>query len=124
MEAQRLPGVLAAADQIQCAGFELIFDRLGWWRQNQVAWAGCSETPRQLLDLVKSLQLGLVQEGFKFDERRFLPHITLLRKAQCHDTIVDNQPISWEAKDFVLVSSTLHPDGPHYTIVKRWPLVI
>ncbi len=118
----QLSRVQAVADQIQLPIFSLQFDRLGWWRHNQVAWAATSETPRALLDLVKSLQLGLSQEGFKFDDRRFAPHVTLLRKAQCRESLLDSEPVSWEVRAFVLVSSTLHPDGPHYTLLKRWPL--
>lgn len=122
VEAERLPRVAAVADQIVLPSFEMCFDRLGWWRQNQVAWAATSETPRPLLDLVKALQLGLAAEGFKFEERRFAPHITLLRKANCPPGVIESPPIVWDAHAFVLVRSTLHEGGPHYAIEKRWPL--
>lgn len=122
VEADRLQRITDVADQITLPAFDLLFTRLGWWRQNQVAWAATDETPRPLIDLVKQLQLGLSAEGFKFDERRFQAHVTLLRKANCPQGLIDSPPIVWQAKDFVLVRSTLHEDGPHYAIVKRWPL--
>ncbi|MBT9613543.1 MAG: RNA 2',3'-cyclic phosphodiesterase [Burkholderiales bacterium] len=122
VEADRLQRVTDVADQITLPAFDLHFTRLGWWRQNQVAWVATDETPRPLIDLVKQLQLGLVAEGFKFDERRFQAHITLLRKANCPPGLIESQPIVWQANAFVLVRSTLHVDGPHYAIVKRWPL--
>lgn len=122
VEAQHLPGVLAVAAQTRLSNFEMCFDRLGWWRQNQVAWAASTETPRPLLDLVKALQRGLVLEGFKFDERRYVPHVSLLRKAQCRDTLLESASIAWSVQQFALVNSTLHPGGPHYSIVQRWPL--
>ena len=124
VEPARLPRVVAVADQIALPSFEMIFDRLGWWRQNQVAWAATSDTPRAIVDLVKALQLGLVAEGFKFDERRFVPHITLLRKANCPPGVIDSPPIVWDAEAFVLVRSTLQEGGPHYAIEKRWPLQV
>ena len=124
VEPERLDRVIAVADQIRLPSFALAFNRLGWWRQNQVAWAASSETPRPLLDLFKALQLGLVQEGFKFDERRFLPHVTLLRKANCPAAMLDSEPLLWRVNDFVLVRSTLQEGGPHYAIVKRWPLAV
>jgi 2'-5' RNA ligase len=71
---------------------------------------------------VKQLQLGLAAEGFKFDERPFFPHVTLLRKARCSQMIVQSHPMLWVVNEFVLVRSTLQPDGPHYAIVQRWPL--
>jgi 2'-5' RNA ligase len=122
VEAERLQRVTSVADQIVLPRFEMSFDRLGWWRQNQVAWAATSETPRPIIDLVKQLQLGLAAEGFKFDDRRFVPHITLLRKANCPPGVIDSPPIVWHAQEFVLVRSTLLEDGPHYAIEKRWPL--
>ena len=122
VETERVNRVIAVANQLQSPSFDLLFDRLGWWRQNQVAWAASSETPRALLVLVKNLQLGLMQEGFKFDERRFLPHVTLLRKAQCHDSTLESPSLLWPVRQFVLVNSTLRQGGPHYAIVKRWNL--
>ena len=123
VEAERMSRVTAVADQIVLPSFEMVFDRLGWWRQNQVAWAATSATPRPLIALVKQLQLGLAEQGFMFDERRFVPHITLLRKANCPPGVIDSPPIVWDAHDFVLVRSTLQNDGPHYAIEKRWPLL-
>lgn len=122
VEPDRLSQITAVADRIALPRFQLVFDRLGWWRQNQVAWAATSETPRQIIDLVKALQLGLVAQGFKFDERRFVPHVTLLRKANCPPGVIDSPPIEWDVQSFALVRSTLQEDGAHYAIEKRWDL--
>ena len=122
VEPEQLERVIAVADKIRLSAFSLAFNRLGWWQQNQVAWAAPSETPRALLDLFKELQIGLVQEGFKFDERRFLPHVTLLRKGNCPAAMLESEPLSWAVNDFVLVRSTLQEDRLHYAIVKRWSL--
>ena len=122
VDVERLQCITDVADQIALPAFDLLFNRLGWWRRNQVAWAATEETPRPLIDLVKQLQLGLSAEGFKFDERRFQAHVTLLRKANCPQVLIDSPPIVWQARDFVLVRSTLQEDGPHYAIVQRWPL--
>ena len=122
VDADRMQCVMDVADQITLPTFDMLFTCLGWWRQNQVAWAATDETPRPLIDLVKQLQLGLIAAGFKFDERRYQAHVTLLRKANCPSGLIESPPIIWQAKDFVLVRSTLHMDGPHYAIVQRWPL--
>ena len=122
VEADRMHPVIEVADQIRLPAFDMLFTRVGWWRQNQVAWAATDEAPRPLIDLVKQLQRALSAEGFKFDERRFQAHVTLLRKANCPPGLIENQPIAWQANEFVLVRSTLHEDGPHYAIAKRWPL--
>ena len=123
VEPERLEGVIAVADKIRLSAFTLAFNRLGWWQQNQVAWAAPSETPRPLMELFKELQIGLMQEGFKFDERRFLPHVTLLRNSSCPAALLESAALSWAVNDFALVRSTLQEEGPHYAIVKRWSLV-
>lgn len=122
VEADRLQGILDVADGIDLPGFDLLFTRVGWWRQNQVAWAAVDAPPRPLLDLVKQLRLGLIASGFKFDERRYQAHVTLLRLASCPAGLIDNEPIAWRAQDFALMRSSLRDDGPHYAIVQRWPL--
>ncbi len=122
VDADRVQGVTDVADQIKLPAFNLLFTRLGWWRQNQVAWAATDETPRPLMELVQQLQRGLSAEGFKFGEQCFLPHVTLLRKANCPPGLIDSPPIAWPANAFVLVRSTLREGGPHYAIVQRWPL--
>ncbi len=122
VEADRLQDILDVADGIDLPAFDLLFTRVGWWRQNQVAWAAVDVPPRPLFDLVKQLQLGLIASGFKFDERRYQAHVTLLRRASCPAGLIDNEAIAWHAQDFALVRSTLREDGPHYAIVQRWPL--
>ena len=122
VEVDRMQCVTDVADRITLPACNMLFTRLGWWRQNQVAWAATDEPPRALVDLVKQLQWGLTAQGFKFDERRFQPHVTLLREANCPPGLVESQPIVWRAHEFVLVRSTLREDGPHYAIVQRWPL--
>ncbi len=117
-----LERVKAIAAAIELPAFHLLFTRLGWWRSNQVAWAATEDTPRPLADLVRALQLGLAREGFKFDERRFFPHVTLLRKAHCSRSIIQSHPILWIVNDFALVRSTLREDGAHYAIMQRWRL--
>jgi len=70
--------------------------------------------------------------GIDFDKRPYKPHITLLRKADCRkatDSESGNkknpalEPIRWPARDFVLVKSSLRPDGARYEELGRWPLL-
>jgi 2'-5' RNA ligase len=56
------------------------------------------------------------------DTRPFNPHVTLVRKAECAP-LPDSTPIiDWQVEDFVLVRSTLAPDGSRYETIGRWPL--
>jgi 2'-5' RNA ligase len=114
--------VRAVAGQISVPAFELDFNRLGWWRRNQIAWSAPSDAPKPLFELVSGLQGGLAAEGFKPDDRPYLPHITLLRRAHCKEVAFDADPIIWPVREFVLVSSTLSENGSAYEIIGRWGL--
>ena len=121
----RLPDVFAAAEDIALPQFEVLFDRSDCWRHNHVAHLGASQAPPLLLDLVGQLEARLDAAGITFDRRPYVPHITLLRKANCSREIENPAlvPIRWPARDFVLVSSSLHSGGALYQQLGRWPLL-
>jgi 2'-5' RNA ligase len=104
------------------AAFELFVDKIGWWRHNRVGWVAPRHTPPELAELVANLARGLKEAGFRFDERPYLPHATVLRKAQCHEIVGDMEPFQWVVRDFVLVCSALSENGSTYEIIGRWPL--
>ena len=118
----RLPAIQECARQIVADSFILDFDQLGWWRHNQVAWAGCSQAAPGLLELVQSLQTGLETLGFAGEKRVYAPHVTLLRKAACRKPVTAQADIVWPVSDFVLVKSELSREGPRYEILQRYPL--
>lgn len=121
--AERVDVARAVAEHISVPAFDLNFDRLGWWRRNQIAWSAPSDAPRPVFDLVAALQSGLAAAGFKIEDRPYLPHLTLLRRAHCRDSHFDAEAILWPVREFVLVSSTLSENGSAYEIIGRWGLV-
>jgi 2'-5' RNA ligase len=82
-------------------------------------------SPPALLELVGQLELRLTAAGIAFDRRPYVPHITLLRKADCNPGIENPAlaPIRWPARDFVLVRSSLRSGGALYEQMGRWPLL-
>ena len=59
-------------------------------------------------------------EGYR--QKRFVPHITIFRKAR-HPLEVDAfDPIDWRIDRFALVESVTHPHGAEYTVLNQWPL--
>jgi len=120
--ADRVETVRAVAGRIAVPAFDLSFDRLGWWRRNQIAWSAPSEAPQPLFDLVSGLQAGLVAEGFKTEDRPYVPHLTLLRRAHCKEAHSAAEPIPWPVREFVLVSSVVSENGSAYEIIGRWKL--
>ena len=126
--AARLPEICAVAESITTPGFEIVFDQANCWHHNQIAHLGASATPVPLTELVQQLETGLDRVGIPYDRRPYLPHITLLRKADCSAQIENPmknpalEPIRWLARDFVLVSSSLRPGWALHEQMGRWPL--
>lgn len=113
----------ALAAQLRCPAFDFELARTGWWQHNRIAWAAPETVAQGLTDLASELQSRLKAAGFKVDQRAYLPHVTLLRKADCTRALATMQPLRWTARDFVLVKSVMDENGSAYEIIGRWPLV-
>lgn len=119
----RLPALCAAMATVRGEAFSLRIDRLGYWAHNHIVWGGCASTPPQLLRLVADVREALAGAGFaNAGEAAFVPHLTLLRKARPSAALPDFAPIDWPVAGFVLVASTLSPEGPAYVKLAAWPL--
>ncbi|MCU0934405.1 MAG: hypothetical protein MUE86_08280 [Thiobacillaceae bacterium] len=108
-----------AASRVVVPPFEMVFDRLDCWRHNRIAHVGLTKTPAALDSLVDSLGAALRKVGIPFDARPFKAHVTLLRKADCMKFGGQNE----NARDFVLVRSSLRPEGARYERLAGWPLL-
>lgn len=114
-----------AAEKVGAGETVLTLDRLGYWPHNHIVWAGCdpaSVALPALGDIAGDLAARLRERGFPIDNRPFVAHATLLRNARCQGELPPLPPVAWPAREFVLVASQLEPDGPHYRILRRWPL--
>lgn len=125
VERARLPALLEMAAGIRVPRFEVRFDRFDCWRHNRVAHLGASQVPPRLLELVRQLEAGSRQLGLGVERRPYVPHITLLRHADCAPEMTNPAPpeLRWLARDWVLVSSSLRSGGALYEQLGRWPLL-
>lgn len=120
---ERIDDLLALAGEIRAPAFCLNLTRFGWWPHNRIVWAASDETPAELMLLVDALREKLHGEGFRFDTKPFVPHVTLLRKADCRNKPLPAGEVEWRADDFVLVRSVPGESGSAYEVVGRWPLL-
>ena len=114
------PSIVAAASRAAPRRFTLRIDEPGYWRHNQIAWAGVHEVPPELTALVGDLRAALLGASVPFDVKPFVAHITLVRKARPGFKLPELGPIDWPVRDFVLVRSVTGPDGSTYEVVQRW----
>jgi len=102
--------------------FELDVARVEYWRHNRIVWAGVDQCPGELQALAAGLEQALAPEGFRFDRRPYVPHITLLRDARRAPAMAAIPAVSWRVHDFALVESVPRERGRVYGVLRRWPL--
>jgi RNA 2',3'-cyclic 3'-phosphodiesterase len=126
---ERLPDLMAVGSQQRSPAFDATLDRFDCWRHNRIGCLEAGAVPEGMLALVRGLEAGLRATGLTFDARPYRPHVTLLRNADCRmapGLKMENpapEPVLWSARDFVLVRSSLRPEGARYVELGRWPLL-
>lgn len=124
--ASQLALLMRCGAQLAVPGFTLQLDRLNYWPHNQILWAGCSQVPTGLLQLVQQLHGALHTAGFVLDERAFVPHVTLARKVPLPPAPdawarhAAESACSWPVREFVLAASR-PAGGGQYELLARWP---
>lgn len=118
LAAQEVAGRVADGD-----GFQLIFDVVRYWGHNHIVYAAAHAVPPQLARLVAELETGLRKHRFRFDQRPYTAHVTLLRHAKWSDAPLPQMPrVVWKVKDFALVQSRSDEQGANYQVLARFPL--
>ena len=98
--------------------FDLTLDHLGYWPRKHIIWLGPEAVPQALTQLADALADRL---GDALHDRRFNPHITLVRKAGgCAGGAL--LPLCWRVDALCLVRSITTQTGAQYATIARWPL--
>lgn len=118
----RLSQLRQLAARVAAPPIAMTVDTVQYWRHNRIVWAGPRECPAALSSLVASLESMLSGGGFRFDDRPFAPHITLLRHARTTPAVPEAGGMEWMAGEFALVQSVRREGGPCYEVMDRWPL--
>lgn len=113
-----------AARSVHTAPFALTIDRIGHFRHNRIVWAGTAHCPPQLLALEARLRATLEPLGVKAEDRPYLPHITLVRKAQRKPARRTPEACIWRVEDLVLMESVANAGGVRYEPLAKWPLIM
>jgi RNA 2',3'-cyclic 3'-phosphodiesterase len=116
----RCDNLLRMAAGVAPRRLELILDQPGYWKHNRIAWAGASQDPLELTELVGELRGALTDASFRFDTKAFVSHVTLLRKASAPAEMPVLPPIVWRARGFALVRSAPGAGGVDYTVDGAW----
>lgn len=110
------------ADRVVGQGFDLTLNEFGYWPRPQVVWLGCSTIPAALNNLVANLNQQLLSCAYIPEHPRYVPHLTVVRKANEALTETHFHSVLWNVQDFVLVASEQTHQGHVYKVIQRWPL--
>lgn len=125
VEFERLETLQLAAQGVGSASFQLVFDIARYWDHNHIVYAAPGKVPPKLVQLVSSLQQSLQLHHFKFDQRTYKPHVTLLRHAHWSGSSLPAMPqVVWKMGEFALVQSVREGQGMRYEVLARFPLKV
>jgi RNA 2',3'-cyclic 3'-phosphodiesterase len=120
---ERLEALQLAAQEVKSGIFHVVFDSARYWGHNHIVFASPSSVPGSLTLLVQNLQQSLLRHQFKFDQRGYQPHITLLRHAHWADSpLPAMQQVRWKISEFALVQSVSAGQGVRYEVLARFSL--
>jgi RNA 2',3'-cyclic 3'-phosphodiesterase len=111
-----------AAKAVRCEPFSLRLNRIGAFRSSKIVWLAPEKTPPELSELVSNLQQALRIADFGFDNKPFVPHITLLRKAGLLEETTFDAALEWQVNGFALVQSHSDLDGVRYEVLRHFPV--
>ena len=121
-DATRLAELEAVAASVTTVNCSLSLDEAGYWKHNNIVWAGSSKVPDKLATLVYDLRDALKKNGFRFDPKPFKPHVSLIRDAKDPGE-PPKKSIRWKVGGFSLVRAYRDDQGLLYRVVSSCPKV-
>lgn len=117
-----IAGFEAAARGVRADPFALAIDRIGYFRHNRIAWAGASRCPPGLSALEAQIRAAIAPLGVRGEDRPYVPHVTLVRKAERKPVRSTLDACIWHVRELVLVESVAMAGRVRYEPLARWPL--
>lgn len=114
--------VIEAADSISIPAFTIDLKKTDYRKKPQVIWCEPEYVNKSLNDLVNQLEKNCQQCELLPEQRKFIPHVTLLRKAKTFEVKEDIKLPTWKVNEFVLLASVSVGAAVEYREIKRWKL--
>lgn len=124
VENEQLRCLMQNISSITFEPFRISLDQLGYFEKTKIFWVGAKEPPAALETLFKRVRNCAIRCGFSRLTKRYIPHVTLLRKAEVPVTDPNFKTIEWQVRDFHLVESQMDREGAHYATIQSFPHTI
>jgi len=130
---RQIPGVcsIVANETAKHPPFLMAVETVGCFpnlRRPRVLWVGIGQGMQELCAIHDALEMPLQELGYRREERRYTPHITLGRVKSDRETsplaeALDKQA-AWRGgevpvAELLVLSSELTPKGPVYSVLSR-----
>jgi 2'-5' RNA ligase len=94
----------------------------------KLLWVGLNEGTEELTKIANMISEALIKEGFKIDERPYIPHLTFTRFLPPRNisTLIQDIQVkehSFKVKEIILYQSILNQDSSHYVHLASYPLI-
>jgi len=122
VELDRIDRLREIAGSVTAQTFSLSIQGTLFWKKNRIVMANVVHYPAALFALADALTTALIAAGFSCEDRKYKPHITLIRNVGAHLPMQLENPIQWNVSDWLLLQSRLSSHGSCYTELGRWPL--
>ena len=123
---ERLGAIVEAMETVAVTPMELTVGHMGRFssRSGDVLFRAV-EAGDELFALQRSLAEALTERGFHLEKRRYVPHLTVARRAQLCEGVTLRSlsdrltPVRFTARSITLFRSELRPGGPLYTPLRQ-----
>lgn len=110
-------------DQHEFQSFSMKLDTLGYWSKPKILWLGASHVPEQTYELVNKLTSFAKNCHLALRERKYIPHLTLVRKSSVNPAAPLVSPeFECHFDKFCLFESLPGKHGVHYPVRQSWKL--
>lgn len=100
----------------------LTLDQLAWFKKPKVLYLTASNPPSWLTTLAQQLTNTAIKLGVTMDDRPYLPHVSVYRKANQLVIEPSKININIDIKSFSLYLSKSCANGVMYSAVKTWKI--
>ena len=108
-------------DEHEFQSFSLNLETLGYWPKPKVLWLCASHVPEQAYELVNKLTSFARNCHLCLRERKYIPHLTLVRKCSVNPAAPLLPPdFKCRFDKFCLFESVSGKHGIHYPIRQSW----
>jgi 2'-5' RNA ligase len=127
VEEEKAETVIHAMREARPPACDFTLDRLGYFAQSRIVWAGAGEVPAELAAYQARLNEALARAGLRSEKRAFKLHVSLLReveKAPAAQLLQTRMRLPWAVREVALVASELASGGSRYRVLARVPAAV